>query len=474
LEQQRAFQQYFISSAFFRKLVLRISSSLLTKFPEYVTKNEKIKNYIEKNKNKLEALFKSSVHDYVKYGSCFLKHRNNFLEKDFKNNNTYVVNDILFQDSNISYEENGVVPEAIAYYQDKSFLIWNDRVDLINSECVNSNFNLSIFDETPFVANVSQYFITMEELQKLYLDTIPTLKTVLLCMSTDKDKIRDIFDSNSFNVVGLDVNVFQSGDIRNLSAWFDNTPIANTLQIQKQKIEDLQNEIINVLDLQDLFTDRVKDNSNETRVAAQNRISVSNISWTDKQNKVNLWIENSLKYLILKELQIPIEENDLELNSNSILEKEITQQKKESDLGKIVGLVQQLVQSPPEFSNFYFNLIDDTISNSQVSNQIKESLDIIKKSTEDKINQSIQMSSQPPVPPPPLPQDIKVMAEVEKIKAETMKIVEETKTIPIKSQVEVAEQTQQSLDSQRINDERALKMELQKKQIENLQGINKW
>jgi hypothetical protein len=291
-------------------------------------------------------------------------------------------------------------------------------------------------------------FFTLDALHRNYLKTLAGLKTNAITYKTMEVEARKALSEN-FSLVTLNVsNSWQNKDVASLLQWMDNKPLNETIKIQSQEIESLKQKIIELCDLQDLFTK--VDNSSETRIAAENRVATSNLAIESRQNKVNNFIENFIKNFMAIKLDKNVMEIDLELNSVSILQEENERLRKEQDLQKIMQLINLATTSSPAVSNMYFKILKEAINLSNLDNELLKEVEKI----EQEYLVNIQNASQNQQPPIELQVEVaKSQAETNKINAEAKKIELETKLLPKELNFKIEEQLQQNMQEERLQRE---------------------
>lgn len=448
------------ASGIFKKIVKRISSALFSKFPEFTTDNVEVRELIDKNKEDLENTFKKAIHNYVLYGFSVLSVDDNGNLVPDLDDRWFCKNGVLCErgaidQNSIAYAVANniqISPEQeyiVAHKDGFRFLMLDGKesLDLGNSGL---DYSFILADNEPFVAYTFLHFLALEGLYMKMLNTLKALKVTAISYKSYADEVKTYF-AEDFNVLLLNSQPnYQNKDVGGLVQWGDNAPVANTLNIQRQQIRLLNQDIVDILDLQDLFNNQEQDNPTETRVAAANRVAVSQITWEDAQSKVNNFVEKNLKNWVSKQLGVEYSSVDLEINSISILQAEADLAKMEQTVEQIISLIDKASESSPATSKFYYDLIDallkkaslPEILTTDIKGMIKEQVASKKQQAEEPVQPNLE--------------EEKAMADIEKTKADTQKSLAEADKYKVDSQfkgeevrIAAEDQAQQTADSNR-------------------------
>lgn len=486
-----------LATAFYKKLVDRLASALFTKMPTMQSNKEDVLEYLESRESELEDFFKQAARNYILYGAEVAQIKDAQLIH-FSYGDAEVVqvynNEILglkvklhkellaflaAEDLKLNEESNYYV----LYYKDKQFL-FNEKESILvelKEEYFQQNFslNLTIYDPKPFIAYTYDLFTQLEKLYSSYIKTHNQIKTLALYDQSVTAEAKKRIEDN-FTAIAVPTKINQVKGIGDLVQFVDNSTVASTLNIQDVQIQKLKNEIIDCVDAQDLFNGALQDNPNETRVAAENRVAVSQINLEDRQKRFNNFVENCCKYLIAQNFNIPVSDVDLELSSVSILKEQQEEMQKQATLESVVALLNQANGVDAIMAELYYQLADEIIKKSPFSDSIKATLEKVKEkqlSMREQIAQQDEQNNlqaqQTNLSLTKLQEEIgKLQDERTKLQAEAAKITAQAQDIPLKTQIEIDEQKQQSLETERLIEKQKLEesKEIEKNFIEKMLG----
>ncbi len=461
-------------SAFYRKLIDRLANAYFTRFPSYKSKDNKVINFLDSNKEELTKTFKKAIKEYCLYGSACLT-INEELKLESFSKELYLYGDVLVEKGKLTedalasikelgikeiLQEQGITLKQdeeqeilIAYYNNKKYmLIENACVEL---EFANSDSSLSISRETALVNYIYTILLKLEYLHEKYLKAHNSIKNTVLHEKHLKNEVQKYFNDD-FNVIEIaSANAFNS-DITSLFQYVSNAPIHENIKVLEERIEALKMQAIDLLDMQDLFT--VEANPNETVEAAANRVAVSAINIESESTKVNDFIERSIKYYLAFKLEIPVSEIDLELDAVSILQEEQKEAKKQASVQRAIELTNLAANSSPALATFYYTLLDEIIETSNFNNDLKEALNLVKQeqmqAKQDPNAQAMQQQ-QAQIQEQATALELqdkqtdiaKKQAEITKIESETQNKLVETELKPAELSYKQQEQDQQDLDT---------------------------
>lgn len=461
LKDNQSFMCVSPASGMFKSCCSRMAGALYSKFPQYKatgTYAQSIDNILKEEQTYLDALFAQCALHYVKYGVCILELINGKLQIAPFENYTLVngllcsvgaLNDVGLQILNTAgFEAYKDKEYQIINYEGMRYIRLPDNLGYVELDKAPLS-SLVIYDNLPFVAYVYHYFYAMEELILKALVAQKGLRAKGVSYMVNKDKVGEFF-----NTVDGIIELNSSGStlvnkgIEDIINWIPIDNLVSILNAIWAEIANLEQKIISTIDMQDLFINKA-ENPNESTIAAQNRIEVSQLSLRAKQKGFNNFFENAIAEFVAKKLHVLVAEIELEIDSVTILDEQQRQVTNEADVAKILQLLQMAEAGSLASLGIYFKMIDEVISKSSLDNELKDEFQSAK-------TQLRQLKENPP--PNPI-QELelqikqtelaKKQAELQKATAEATKLQTEANLLPQKIKIDGIEAAQSVAETQR-------------------------